>query len=447
MKRAILAALCALSGTAVADPCGMVPPLNITDTSTAIQRIGAQRTYVSFRDGMETIALRPGFEGKIDEFGMLIPFPSPPAIRKIDDNTFAHIESALHPPTVNVHIYDPRMEMLRSMAYAPEAASEAMADDADGYAEGALAYNEVRVVREEAVGMYQVAVLEAGSANALSKWMSDNGYRYPDGMDDVANEYVGEGWCFVAVKAQVGQAPGVAPQPGMRGVNPQLPDGATFDGYVQGMAFRFKTDKPVVPMRLSVFNGPDPRNVVYMLTDKPVKIEGVPDGHVVQQLRGEDLHSNLTDPLDVVYHNGDRKDLRDSDKEMVDGMRDPDPYLRIARDLFAADLLAARTDTLSLPFEELEKELLAVSEAFGMRGEGVDGLHSKALEEAKALAVDGALDDVREMHISVIDGVFPGNLLASQNLTFSMYEMPEDRNKPRWADIRSADLTTWVERK
>ena len=82
-----------------------------------------------------------------------------------------------------------------------------------------------------------------------------------------------------------------------------------------------------------------------------------------------------------------------------------------------------------------------------MRGEGVDGLHSKALEEAKALAVDGALDDVREMHISVIDGVFPGNLLASQNLTFSMYEMPEDRNKPRWADIRSADLTTWVERK
>ena len=258
-----------------------------------------------------------------------------------------------------MHIYDPRpqRELFSRAKDAPRMASAT----AGAAMEEALGYNEVRVVREEAVGMYQVAVLEAGSANALSKWMSDNGYRYPDGMDDVANEYVGEGWCFVAVKAQVGQAPGVAPQPGMRGVNPQLPDGATFDGYVQGMAFRFKTDKPVVPMRLSVFNGPDPRNVVYMLTDKPVKIEGVPDGHVVQQLRGEDLHSNLTDPLDVVYHNGDRKDLRDSDKEMVDGMRDPDPYLRIARDLFAADLLAARTDTLSLPFEELEKELLAVS--------------------------------------------------------------------------------------
>ena len=81
-----------------------------------------------------------------------------------------------------------------------------------------------------------------------------------------------------------------------------------------------------------------------------------------------------------------------------------------------------------------------------MRGEGVDGLHSQALEEAKALAVDGALDDVREMHISVIDGVFPGELLASQNLTFSTYEMPDERNQPRWEDIRAADLTTWVER-
>ncbi len=445
MKNALLTGLFLLSSSAVADPCGMVPPIHITNTPDVIQRIGAQRTYVSFRDGMETIALRPGFEGKIDEFGMLIPFPSPPAIRKLDDSTFAHIEAAVDPPTVNVHIYDPRRYMLESLSYAM--ADAPMATAAPEAEEEPLRYNEVRVLREEAVGMYQVAVLEAGSASALGKWMTDNGYQYPDGMDDVANEYVGEGWCFVAVKAKVGQAPGVAPQPGMRGVNPDLPDGASFDGYVQGMAFRFETDEPVVPMRLSVFNGPDPRNVVYMLADKPVKIEGMADSLVVRQLSGEELHGHLTEPLDVVYHNGNERDVRDSDRQMIEGMRSADPYLHIARDLFAADLLAARTGQLSLPFEELEKELLAVSEAFGLRGEGLDALHAEALAEAKSLAVQGALDDVREMHLSVIDGVYDGDLLAAKNIQFSTYEMPDSRNNHRYDEIKPGDLSTSVERK
>merc|ERR1712072_672316 len=94
--------------------------------------------------------------------------------------------------------------------------------------EPSLSYNEVRVLKEEAVGMYQVAVLQAGSSGALKKWMDKNGYKYPTGMDEVTNEYVAIQWCFVAVKATVGQAPGVEPKPGMRDVNPKLPDGASF---------------------------------------------------------------------------------------------------------------------------------------------------------------------------------------------------------------------------
>ena len=78
-----------------ADPCGMVPPITVASADTAVVRSGPQRTYMFFKDGMETIALRPGFEGNIDNFGMLIPFPNPPAIRKIEDDTFAHIEAAI----------------------------------------------------------------------------------------------------------------------------------------------------------------------------------------------------------------------------------------------------------------------------------------------------------------------------------------------------------------
>ena len=126
---------------------------------------------------------------------------------------------------------------------------------------------EVKVLKREAVGMYEVAVLGAGSAEALKKWIDNHGFKYPDGMDDVCEDYVQEGWCFVAVKTKVGQKEGVEPQPGQRGVASKLPAGSTFDGHVQGMGFRFKVDELVVPMRLGAFNDGELRNVVYLLTD------------------------------------------------------------------------------------------------------------------------------------------------------------------------------------
>jgi len=439
-------ALLLLGAEAAADPCGMVPPIRVTENvnTPPIQRIGAQRTYVFYRDGIETIALRPGFEGTIDDFGMLIPFPSPPAIRKIEDQTFAHIEGAIDPPEINVHIQDQRELYSRSsMAFgdasaAPEA-EEAVAED--------LGYREVRVLREEAVGMYQVAVLEAGSPAALKRWMDNNGYRYPDGMDEVTAEYVAERWCFVAIKAKIGQGPGTSPRPGMRRINTQLPEGSSFDGHVQGMAFRFHTDEPVIPMRLSVFNGPDPRNVVYLLTERPSTLSGVSTDLVWGQLYGEDLHKQLTEPLGVQYFNGSARDLSSSDRSNLEQMRDPTPYVQTARDLFAADLLAARTNTLSLSHEEDEKALLNVSESLGLRGPEIDALHAQVLSEQRALAVDGALDDLREMHFTVIDGVLPGDLIARENLSLLYHRAHNsDRLAQRGDPLKPQNIDWWVYR-
>ena len=52
------------SNTASSDPCGMVPPIAINDINRddAISRIGIQRTYVMYKDGMETMVLHPQFK-------------------------------------------------------------------------------------------------------------------------------------------------------------------------------------------------------------------------------------------------------------------------------------------------------------------------------------------------------------------------------------------------
>ena len=229
-----------------ADPCGMVPPIYVGN-EIPIARVGEQKTYVFYKEGIETVVIRPGFEGKVDEFGMLIPFPAIPDLRKVSDNIFPHIAAAIDPPEVVINL----QIQGRFSGFANAVNGGAVfRKQARGLA---LKKDQVRVAKEEAVGMYEVAVLEAGSAAALKKWVDEHGYQYPQGMDDACNDYVKQGWCFVAVKTKVGQKKGVDPQPGMRKVDSKLPDGSTFDGNVQAMGFRFQVKELVVPMRLSTF--------------------------------------------------------------------------------------------------------------------------------------------------------------------------------------------------
>ncbi len=156
---AILVVLCS-SGPAVADPCGMVPPIYVTD-NTSIVRVGDEQTYVFYKDGIETFVIRPGFSGKVEDFGMLISFPTPPALRKVSEDIFPQIAKAVDPPEIVLDLR-PRADPARALFGASRQTGRNRLFDGL-----ALGKDEVRVLKQEAVGMYEVAVLEAGSAAAL----------------------------------------------------------------------------------------------------------------------------------------------------------------------------------------------------------------------------------------------------------------------------------------
>ncbi len=108
-----------LSGPALADPCGMVPPIYVTD-NTSLVRVGDQQTYVFYKDGIETFVIRPGFKGQVEDFGMLISFPTPPALRKVSEDIFPQIAKAIDPPEV---VIDVRWQLLarNAAAFGPPA--------------------------------------------------------------------------------------------------------------------------------------------------------------------------------------------------------------------------------------------------------------------------------------------------------------------------------------
>jgi len=416
------------AGRAEADPCGMVPPVYV-GPGTPIARTGDQNTYVFYKQDVETFVIHPGFTGKVEEFGMLIPFPAVPELRKVSDNIFPHLRAAIDPPEVVVRVGRGRFPQ----AAAPAGRNRAVRRKA-GFK---LKEEQVRVLKEEAVGMYEVAVLEAGSAKALNKWMTDHGYKYPKGMDAACNDYVKLGWCFVAVKTKVAGKKGVDPKPGQRNVKAKLPKGASFDGHVQAMGFRFRTKQLVVPMRLSAFNEGDLHNIVYVLTDRPQRIRSVPEEYVVRQISGDELFDNVTQPLPLRIIGGTAKDLRPRQKRNLKQRRDPVPHNGAARDLFAADLLAVRSGKLSHPHEEKEKMLLRIGERLNLRGGAIDKLNEGALKEQREKIVAKSLKDMKGMSLSVIDGNFPREVLANQNLTFTDFRMPARRNSAKYYDAKT----------
>ena len=287
--------------------------------------------------------------------------------------------------------------------------------------------------------MYQVAVLEAGSAEALKGWMTTHGYVYPKGMDSVVQEYVAKTWCFVVVKARVGQKKGVEPRPGMKKTTPKLPEGAEFSGAVQAMGFRFKVEAPVVPMRLSAFNPGSLYNIVYALCEKSVRFNELPKGKFeTRTIPGKTVLENLTQalPAKFIYmdNEGKRRELevRGGEEPRLPKRvlawnrpsqwkkrRDPATVNGKALELFASDLLAARHGRLIHSFEKKEKELLNIGEELGVRGTAVDALIKLELKGLGTETIKTALEDLKGMTLTVIKGDFPREVLKKQDLTLA----------------------------
>lgn len=88
----------------------------------------------------------------------------------------------------------------------------------------------VQVLKREAIGPYDAVVLQAEAVGPLRKWLSDNGYEVPGGLDKGLQPYLKSGAKVVAVKIQ--------PQALREGVAPPL-------------GLSFKADKISLPLRLA----------------------------------------------------------------------------------------------------------------------------------------------------------------------------------------------------
>ena len=73
--------------------------------------------------------------------------------------------------------------------------------------------------------------------------------------------------------------------------------------------------------------------------------------------------------------------------------------------------------------EEREKLLLDIGERLNLRGGRMDVFHDKLLAAEREEAQASAMESLKEMSFTVIEGDFPPDVVANENIRFEPYRL------------------------
>jgi len=227
-----------------------------------------QKALIVQRDGRETLVIETSFTGRGNDFAWVVPTPTVPKIETASTELFADLSSRTRPELVSrvpdlglaglvgvaalllVRHGGPgaRRKATALIAGAVAVAFVLQAGPRDAGAEPLLtlgassgidvrvpmtpAEDFVAVKQREVVGAYDTVTLSARDPKALVAWLRGHEYAVPEGTDEVAADYVRDGWVFTAVRLRR--------------------DADSADTVrIQPLAFTFAAAEPVYPMRLT----------------------------------------------------------------------------------------------------------------------------------------------------------------------------------------------------
>jgi hypothetical protein len=257
MKKVLVFALLALIP---AQSAFAFSPWGFPPSGKYYQPENATEVFVAYDKGVETVVLKPQWQGDAKSFGIVYPVPAKPDVAEGPKNLFWELDEATNP-----WIQQP------PVMYAQDSVA------------GAKATAAVNVVEQKQVAEYDVTVLRASNAKDLTVWLKKNNYNY--GSDDEAKVkyYVDQGnFYFVALKIDASK---INPGPIVyaKGAEPMATADAKmaimppnwYWGELSPIQISFTTDKPQLPMRTLKGSANQMTFDLYTLGPKAVYIPGV----------------------------------------------------------------------------------------------------------------------------------------------------------------------------
>ncbi|WP_316237984.1 DUF2330 domain-containing protein [Bradyrhizobium sp. SZCCHNR1015] len=200
------------------------------------------------RDGEQTaITMASDFEGDVKEFAVVVPVPTfieRKQIGVVEPKTIDHLDKYTAPRLVEYHDADPCAPVVvaaRAMSAAPMMAGAVYEMARRNYG--------VTVEASYDVAEYDVLILSAQESDGLTRWLTDNDYRIPQGAESVLGSYIRQGMRFFVAKVNVERMKGLG------------------NGQLRPLQVRYRSAKFMVPLRLGTVNARGPQDlIIYALT-------------------------------------------------------------------------------------------------------------------------------------------------------------------------------------
>ena len=223
----------------------------IPATAFAPVRIPDQRALIHYANGTETLVIDTAFQGAGTNFAWIIPVPSLPTVEAATAGLFPTLESLFHPRVIHavdayhwevlilggyvlLLIWHRRLrlrlyDLLLTGFFLVNIAALFLPALSGGHGANA---STVQVLVRQTVGVYETATVSSRDGSALVQWLTNNGFPTPTNHLPVIQAYAREGWFFVASKIRLDASLTAAAKP-------------------HPLKLRFKTDRPVYPLRLT----------------------------------------------------------------------------------------------------------------------------------------------------------------------------------------------------
>jgi len=213
------------------------------------------------RSGEQTaITMGSDFRGDVKDFAMIVPVPTvikKDQIRIAKQEIFDKLDAYTGPRLVEYQDENPcapRMIEVTAMSSAPARGGR----PSMARAESARDDYHVTILESYSVGEYDILVLSAEESGGLQRWLTDNGYKIPEGAADVLEPYIKTNMKFFVVKVNLEE------------YKKQQSGATSADGFVKlrPIQMTFKSPKFMLPIRLGMANANGDQDlIVYSFTD------------------------------------------------------------------------------------------------------------------------------------------------------------------------------------
>ncbi len=251
--------------SALADGC-ILPPIETAQSKAP--DIPLQRAVMVYKDQVERLIIESSIRGEGQRFGWIVPVPALPAdVAKASPGLLSTLSMRTRPqafdnlsgliiglsiPAVMVICWAASviktnpptrkgvLDMAGSMVWAMLIVfvvyllgSSMLLGSGGDMSAGAT--TGIDVWQSRIVGNYDVTTLQADTPKALNRWLDENGFApFPAKAVPVLDDYIANGWCFVAARLQRSGDGVLRPHP---------------------LSITFASPEPVYPMRLTALSG------------------------------------------------------------------------------------------------------------------------------------------------------------------------------------------------